>query len=149
MIFRNDPIVTTRKELRSAFDGHSLNIQKREGDWWLTTADGSAGVSISTFWRLRDSSKILVSLEDDGHQFGLPEPIDVEASANGAMANLAVKDVDIDGATGDLRFTFPHGMSLEVIVTSAGYECWQAYRTGDQDSVLLAFGCSGGGGFRE
>lgn len=148
-MFRDDPIAAARRELQTAFDGHLLNVQKRDGDWWLTTADGSAGVSISTFWRLRDSLKILVSVEDDGHWFGLPQPVNVEASANDAMANLVVNDVDIDGATGDLRFTFSNGVSLEIIVASAGYECWQAYKTGNQDSVLLSFGCSGGGGFRE
>ena len=147
MIFRDAPAAAARKELRSAFAGHFLNLQKRENDWWLTTGAGSAGVSISTFWRLRDPSRILVAVEDDEHWFGLPQPVDIEAEANAAMANLAVKDVDIDEATGDLRFAFRQDVHLEVIVTSAGYECWQAYKTGNKHSELIAFGCNRGRGF--
>lgn len=143
MTFRHDLL----QELRSAFIDRRLTMQKREGDWWLATRDGGAGVAICTFWRLRDPSHILVSVEDDGHCLGHSEPVHVEAKLNESIADLQVQDLTVDSATGDLRFLFSSGASLEIIVTSSGYECWEAYRTEKQHLNLLAIGRSGGIGF--
>lgn len=148
MIFSKDPYASARADLRKAFIGCTLTMQRRESDWWLSTNDKSAGISISTLWRLRDQAQILVTEEDDGHKFGLPEHIDAEAKANQIFEGRAIKDVQVDGATGDLILQLSDRIELEIIVASAGYECWQAYDTRGDNSELLAFGCSGGGGLR-
>ena len=143
MTFPGDPL----QELRAAFVGHGLTMQKRESDWWLHTNDGGAGVAICTFWRLRDPSHILVSVEDDGNCFGHSWSVNVEAEVNESIADLRVEDVTADSATGDLRFLLSGGTKLEIIVTSTGHECWQAYRTEKQHRNLLAIGRNGVIGF--
>jgi hypothetical protein len=148
-VFGSDPSKSARKALQAAFIGHLLHVEKRECDWWLSTEDRSSGIAIGTFWRLRDDKEILVSVEDDGHQFGLPAPVDVQHSANALLSKSKVMDLHVYEATGDLNLVLHDGVSLDIVVTSFGYECWQAYRITEPHSGLIAFGASGGRGFRK
>jgi len=91
-------------------------------------------------WRLVAAAYVCVTSEDDGHQFGLPSPVDAAATANELLLGKAVEAVQVDFRTGDVRFQFQGPLSLEIVTTSSGYESWQMWRSHE----FFAVGASGG-----
>jgi len=118
------------KELEAWFVGASARPRRgEEGQWRIEVG---AEWTISTYqWRLVGAKSIIVTSEDDGHQFGLPAPIDAEAMAYEAVSGLRISAVSLDARTGDLAISFDNGFSLQVLTWSLGYEMWQLYRDGE------------------
>ncbi|MBS0361124.1 MAG: hypothetical protein JSR98_07065 [Proteobacteria bacterium] len=76
-------------------------------------------------WRIVSDGRLILTSEDDGQKFGLPEPVDAEARAGAELLKARVAVVAVDAETADLRITFANGARLELLSTSAGYEAWQ------------------------
>ena len=107
--------------------GHRLKEVKRyEFSWALVFEDG-AGATIECLWRLIGNGRIRCTSEDDGHQFGLPAPVDAEKELRELIVGAAVTGVVLQQGTLDLELRFDNGHSFQLIPGSAGYEAWNFY----------------------
>lgn len=92
-------------------------------------------------WRVVTADGIAHGDEDDGQQFGLPQPVDGEAQTNDFLQGQRLTSVEIDGLTADLRLVFDGGARLDFFNNSAGYEGWQAsVLAGGKGLVFIALG---------
>jgi uncharacterized protein DUF6188 len=104
--------------------GHSVqSLARREFDWVLNF-DKGVRLVIACLWRLVEAGRIRVTSEDDGHQFGLPAPVDAAAEVNRRLATASVAAIEIREGTLDLELRFDGGHILQVIPDSSGYEAW-------------------------
>src|SRR4051812_45752463 len=102
--------------------GHSAqSLTRRESDWVLDF-DKGVRLVIACLWRLVEAGRIRVTSEDDGHQFGLPAPVDAAAEVNRRLAKASVAAVEIREGTLDWELRFNGGHVLQVIPDSSGYE---------------------------
>jgi hypothetical protein len=127
-------------ELTSLLVGQPVVMRRGEGQWSI--AIGKGYVMATNSWRLIGAKSIIVTSEDDGHQFGLPSPVDAETKATGALAGASIAAVEMDTRTGDCSLKFTNGLVLEILTWSSGYETWQLYRDGE------FFGAVGNEGLR-
>lgn len=129
------------KELEAWVVGASARPRRGEERQWRIEV--GAEWTISTYgWRLLGAKSIVVTSEDDGHQFGLPAQVDAEAEGSEALSASRISAVSLDGRTGDLAIGFDNGFSLQVLTWSSGYETWQLYRNGE------LYGAVGNAGLR-
>ncbi|MEM7780841.1 MAG: hypothetical protein AAF697_10655 [Pseudomonadota bacterium] len=128
-------------EIKGLLVGNPIRLNRGlEGNWSFDI--GERFVVRTDIWRLVGAKRIIVTSEDDGHQFGLPAPLDAEAEANKALSDYKVSDVDLDIGTGDLAIHVGDALKLQVWTTSSGYESWQLYRDNE------FFGAIGSEGLR-
>ena len=105
--------------------GHSAqSLTRREFDWVLEF-DKGVHLVIACLWRLVDAGRIRVTSEDNGHQFGLPAPVDAAAEVNSRLAKASVAAVELREGTLDLELRFDSGHILQIIPDSSGYEAWE------------------------
>ena len=129
------------RDLGPLMIGKTVLVERREGDWAFEFVPDFV-ITVGTFWRLIGKTYICVASEDDGHQFGLPAPIDAEAEANRLLRGKAVKSVEADIRTGDLSILLDGHLTINIVTSSAGYESWQMWHRGE----FFAFGANGGQG---
>ena len=111
---------------------HQLTaVVRREYDWVFTFSEGVSLVA-SCLWRLTEAGRIRLTSSDDGHQFGLPAPVDAERLLNELLAGSQVRNVDLRNGTLDLRLTFDNDRNVEIIPDSSGYEAWTLQRLEQQ-----------------
>jgi hypothetical protein len=104
--------------------GHRCqSLFRREYDW-VFAFDDDARLVVECLWRLVEFDRIRVTSEDDGHQFGLPAPVDAAAEVNRRLAGAAVEKVELRQGTLDLELQFSTGHALQIIPNSGGYEAW-------------------------
>lgn len=121
------------------FFGTSVLLRRTEAEWHFHFGS-SLVVGGFLLWRLLGPDRIELSGEDDGHIFGLPEPIDAESKFNELLGGAKVVGISMSKRAGDLCFDFDNRLTLEVITTSAGYESWSI----DVNGEFFAAGASGG-----
>ena len=93
-------------------------------NWFFHFEDG-VDVQASGFWRfLKDGEINLVSL-DHGHQFGLPNPVDLQELINEKCRGQKVLELKVKDGTGDLHVVMTTGLILEIFIASTGYETYQ------------------------
>ncbi len=117
-------------ELRSLLVGLKVQLQRHESSWSIKVGD-SLLINTMMLWRLKGSRRIIVTAEDDGHQFGLPSPVDAEVTANEALIDYEVVGVEFDEVTGDVSIRVGDALTLQIITTSMGYETWTLYQNGE------------------
>ena len=130
------------RELERRCVGGPLVVERLSSEWRFHLG-GSFLLHVRCLWRLLDAKGIAVASEDDGHQFGLPAPIDAQEKSNRLLHGATVTNAAMDRRTSDLRFHLSNGLVLELVTTSAGYESWQAY-DGPTTGDLFAVGANGG-----
>jgi hypothetical protein len=119
--------------------GSSLtDVEKTDYTWVFRFSDGTTITTTDSPWRLVGPEGILATSEDDGHQFGLPVPIDARQILRREAGGKAIENATVKETTGDLVLTMGQG-SLEFLCLSMGYEAW--HLTG----ANLEFVCMGGG----
>lgn len=128
------------KELAGLLVGQPVVMRQCEGQWSISI--GTSFVLTTSGWRLIGAKSIIVTSEDDGHQFGLPSPVDAEVKANEALVDSRIAAVEMDERTGDCTLRFADALFLEILTWSSGYETWQLYRDGE------FFGAVGNEGLR-
>ncbi|WP_301750582.1 hypothetical protein [uncultured Erythrobacter sp.] len=128
------------KELASLLVRQPVIMRRTEGYWFI--AIGARYLITTDTWRLIGAKSIITTSDDDGHQFGLPAPVDAEAKANEALADKRTAAVEMDVRTGDCTLRFEEALSLQILTMSSGYETWQLYREGE------FFGAVGNEGLR-
>ncbi|MBX3315379.1 MAG: hypothetical protein KF902_00795 [Phycisphaeraceae bacterium] len=98
----------------------------RDGHEWRFRLDGDVEIVVESLWRLLKDDQLVATSEDDGHQFGLPAPMNAAAEVNTALAGRTLEHADSREGTGDLTLRFSGGYVLEFLTSSAGYEAWRA-----------------------
>lgn len=96
-----------------------------EVDFWnFTFANGIHVNIVGGFWRLLCKGRIAVVSYDHKQQFGLPEPLDVLETATKMLGGKHLKEISILKPTGDLMLSISDGISIEIFITSSGYESY-------------------------
>lgn len=83
-------------------------------------------MNVSTLWRILVDGRLALTSDDDGHVYGLPQPIDAEARALALLGGRTVTSFHCDEQTADLHLTFGADLRLECLTGSSGYESWVA-----------------------
>lgn len=107
-------------------DARLDNVEHYEHGWTFRF-DNGALLNFQSLWRLFSDKLILVTSEDDGQQFGLPQPVNAVDELMKRVGGKRVTQVDINGATSDLTVCFAGGHLLQVVTTSSGYEAWDVH----------------------
>ena len=128
------------KDLAGHLVGQPVMMRQCEGQWSISI--GTSFVLVTSGWRLIGAKSIIVTSEDDGHQFDLPSPVAAEVKANEVLADKWIAAVEMDARTGDCALRFADALCLEILTWSSGYETWQLYRDGE------FFGAIGNEGLR-
>ena len=98
-------------------------------------------LSTQSGWRVLCREAILLTSEDDGQQYGLPKPVDAEASARQLLENRVVAKVAVDQASADFTIHFDNGSVFQIVNLSSGYEAWTLTSEGDF-MIVGRNGCS-------
>lgn len=119
--------------------GHRLrSLENRDYSWFFVFADDLSVVTEFP-WRFIADGCIAITSEDDGHQFGLPAPVDAAEMVLHRTSGQDVIAASIDPDTGDLSIEFSGMLRLQLLQMSAGYGAWRIYAPGAE--VV----CTGGG----
>lgn len=124
--------------LRPLTGNEVVSVDKLDYSWFVRFGPGIT-VATESVWRLIREGRIVLTSADHGHQFGLPEPVDAEASLWVSLRGRRVTAAEIDPSTGDLTIDLGVGMRLQFLQTSLGYESW---RLSAQRAETI---CGGGG----
>jgi hypothetical protein len=101
-------------------------VTRREYDWAFGFGDDQvSGLAVGCPWRILTEDRIAFTNGDDGHQFGLPAPLDGEEATRRLLGQRPIERVLIRSETGDLSIVFSGKAILEVFNMSSGYEGWQ------------------------
>ncbi len=88
-------------------------------------------LSTQSQWRLLSQEAILLTSEDDGQQYGLPKPVDAQASVRELLKDRIVSKVNVDQVSADFSIRFDNGTILQIVNLSSGYEAWTLDSEGD------------------
>jgi hypothetical protein len=76
-------------------------------------------------WRVVVDGHIVLSSEDHGQQFGLPQPVNAELHCRSLIVRQTIQSADVRDDTRDILILFESGARLEIVPMSSGYESWQ------------------------
>jgi hypothetical protein len=76
-------------------------------------------------WRLILAGHIVLSSEDHGHQYGLPNPVDAGTQFRSLLSGRKIQAAEVRKDTRDIVIWFESGERLEIVPLSSGYESWQ------------------------
>jgi hypothetical protein len=96
----------------------------RNADSWAFSFTDNIYVNASGFWRLLKNNSIAFVSLDNGHQFGLPKPLDLIEELKKELEGKGLTKVEVIKDTFDLALTFTHGLKLEIYIASTGYESY-------------------------
>jgi hypothetical protein len=99
----------------------------------------SAGhsISIETLCRFVGLNGEFISSQDHWQLFGLSAPFDASAEISKSIKGKVIQDVQFSKETGDLVL-FVDGGRLEILCSSAGYECYQL--NGPENATIVVRG---------
>jgi hypothetical protein len=100
-------------------------VQRYGGGVWRFVFEKPEYIQTQCLWRIARDNRVILTNEDDGHQFGLPAPIDAAMKASEAFASKSIRTVVLREFTADMLIEFVGGLRLEIIPTSGGYESWE------------------------
>ena len=126
------------EDLKWLMERRLLSVE-RQPYHWIFNFDGNASLVLHGLWRHIADGQIRRTSEDDGHQFGLPEPVDAAAELNQSLSGLDVRSIALRDGTLDISISFANGHVLESVSTSSGYEAWEAF-----DGIRQFIGVGGG-----
>lgn len=105
----------------SIFD--SVAYDKDADSWHFYFAD-KIYVTSSGFWRLLESNKIIIVSLDHGHQFGLPQPVDLVIKITKHLTGKKLTKIRVDKDTADLTLTISDDIKVQIFIASSGYETY-------------------------
>jgi hypothetical protein len=105
--------------------GQSLRSAEhaRETDEWIFQFADYV-LQVSAPWRLISRGSIHVGHDDDGHQFGLPEPVIAADRVARSVDSRVVADAWAEDFTADLSIDFGDEIRIEIFNNSCGHEGW-------------------------
>ena len=101
----------------------SITFDKDADSWSLSFAD-NIYVIASGFWRLLERNNIVFVSFDNGHQFGLPKPLDLVDEVNKVLTGMSLTRIEVDKDTADLTLTLTSEFKLQIFIASSGYETY-------------------------
>ena len=104
---------------------------------WTFDFDQGVRIKAECLWRLVVDGRIQRTSRDDGHQFGLPAPVDAVSELNQQLSGALVNSVELHEGTLDLEIRFDSTCTLQIIPDSSGYEAWAVYSS---DAEFIAVG---------
>jgi hypothetical protein len=134
--------VGNRQESASIYEpllGQRLQSVEKQDYTWFFTFNDQIAVSTESPWRFMAKGRIVVTSEDDGHQFGLPAPVDAAQRVLSEIGVIPVTTSIVDASTGDLTIKFGNDVYIQFLQMSCGYESW---RLGINGTDVF---CTGGG----
>ena len=105
----------------SIFD--SVTYDKDADSWHFYFAD-RIYVSSSGFWRLLNANRIVFVSLDNGHQFGLPQPLDLVENITKQLTGKKLTEIRVDKDTADLTLTISDDIKIQIFIASSGYETY-------------------------
>ncbi len=105
----------------SLFDSLTYDIA---ADSWCFLFKDRIYASSSGFWRLLVEDKIVYVSLDQGHQFGLPKPLDLVDEVIKLLTGKYLVAIDVDKNTADLTLTISDGIKIQIYIASSGYETY-------------------------
>ena len=109
------------------------------GRWRFGFGDG-VEIRTDSPWRVVRDGGIVLSSEDHGRPYGLPQPIDAEAECRAKIGGAVVRAAEVRDETRDIVIAFESGARLEVIPLSSGYESWHLWGPGRRFTVAQGGG---------
>ena len=107
-------------------------------DFWTFSFLNDIYVTIEgTFWRLLKNNKILAVSFDHQQQFGLPKPIDVVEKVTDILKGKILTEIKVKEDTGDLVLSISDNITVEVFITSSGFE---SYSFGIENKTYVGLG---------
>ncbi|TCZ67737.1 hypothetical protein [Flaviaesturariibacter aridisoli] len=99
-------------------------VYEKASDSWLLTCTGSIAITVYSVWRLLKAQKVIAVSPDHGQWFGLSSPLNLAQEVFGRLQAQRLLSIAIQKDTGDLHLHFDNDYLLEVLITSANYECY-------------------------
>lgn len=99
-------------------------IFNKDADRWSFYFQNNIYASASGFWRLLEKNKVVFVSLDNGHQFGLPKPLDLVDEVNKELAGNHLTRIEVDKDTADLTLTLTNQFKLQIFIASSGYETY-------------------------
>ncbi len=120
-------------DLQSALDGlKGLQVRIEEGQDYpgldeaqIVCRFGEEGFVKAVYWRLLTGGRHVLSSFDHRQVYGLPMPINATHDLRLALDGKALRDVQLDAPTGDIRLHFDDDSELQAL-NFTGYEVWVA-----------------------
>lgn len=81
--------------------------------------------SSSGFWRLVEANKIVLVSLDNGHQFGLPERMDLVERITKQLSEKTLTEIKVDKDTADLILIISDDIKIQIFIASSGYETYE------------------------
>ena len=129
-----------RRTASARLEGLAVSeIEKLPPDYWVFKFGNGVTLSTQSQWRLFSQNAILLTSEDDGQQYGLPEPVDAVARIRELLESRVVSKVEVDQPSADFNIYFDNETVLQIVNLSSGYERW----TLDSEGDLLMVGRNG------
>lgn len=127
-------------EFKRALVGRGCLI-KRDTSGWRADFGDQMWIALEVPWRIVIDGRVAFGDQDDGHWFGLSEPVDGEKRCGALLNGRTVRSIEIDEGTGDLRIMFENGARIDGFHYSGGYEGWRAgYAVRDEKWNIIAMG---------
>jgi len=112
-----DLIIRTNSEFLSVnYDIDSLS-------WNFEFAD-RISFNVSAMWRLLIEKYIRFVSLDNGHQFGLPRPLDLVSELTEIIRGKALLEIKVQQFTADLLLKLSDNIQIEIFISSSGYETY-------------------------
>ena len=100
-----------------------VTYDKDADSWHFYFAD-RIYVSSSGFWRLLNANRIVFVSLDNGHQFGLPQPLDLVENITKQLTGKKLTEIRVDKDTADLTLTISDDIKIQIFIASSGYETY-------------------------
>lgn len=114
----------SKQTLESAsFDGDTKQ--------WAFVFSGGVVLRVSAPWRVIAHGQIELGWQDDGHRFGLQNPIDATERFGTLVQGHRIASATVS-PPGDLAIDFGDDSILEIFNASCGYEGWQLQGPGQR-----------------
>jgi hypothetical protein len=108
-------------------------------NWGFGFAQGGL-IQAECPWRVLVNSRIVLSSDDHGHQYGNSAPLDVEVGVRSILLAQQVRSAEVCDDTRDIRVSFASGARLEILPLSSGYESWQIVSPNGERTVAQGGG---------
>jgi hypothetical protein len=114
----------------------SVSFDELADNWIFRFAD-KISAQASGFWRALKSEKIVLVSLDHGHQFGLPNALNLVDELTALLKGETLNEIRIDDHTGDLTLLLSNNYKIEIFIASANYE---TYQFSVQDKTYIGVG---------
>jgi hypothetical protein len=96
-----------------------------DSDTWYFYFANNIFASSTGFWRLLKANRINLVSFDHGHQFGLPQPVDLSERLTKQLTGKKLTEIRVDKDTADLTLVISEYIKIQIFIASTGYESYE------------------------